>query len=139
VFGATGVAANPNLVIDLIETMPWYLLMIAFLSVSLRHTRATLFQLLLMGGIYELMADGILSSIIAGIPAYSFLGLPFAIPIFTLVYSPIVVLPALAVWPSYQRFWADNPPRGSKVWLFFPCAAILIYGVLLILLLFAIY
>jgi hypothetical protein len=137
--GASGVAANPNLAIDLIETMPWYLLMIAFLTISLRHTRATLFQLLLMGGIYELMADGILGSVLAGRSAYDFLGLPFAIPIFTLVYSPIVVLPALAVWPSYQKFWADNPPNGSKAWLFFPCLAILIYAVMLIPLLLIIY
>jgi hypothetical protein len=137
VFGASGVAANPNLVIDLLETMPWYLMMVGFLTVALRHRRATLFQLLLLGGVYELMADGILGSILAAKPAIDFLGLPFAVPIFTLVYSPIVALPALAVWPSYQRLWSTNPPNGSRLWLFFPCLPIIPYGVFLILLLFA--
>jgi len=137
VFGANGVAASPNLLVDLVETMPWYLLMVGFLTVALRHRRATLFQLLILGGIYELMADGILGSILAGKPAIDFLGLPFAVPIFTLVYSPIVALPALAVWPSYQQLWSNQPPSGSRLWWFFPCLPIIPYGVILILLLFA--
>ena len=136
VLGAHGVAASPNLLIDLIETMPWYLLMVGFLTVALKHRRATLFQLLVLGGVYELMADGILGSILAGQPAVDFLGLPFAVPIFTLVYSPIVALPALAVWPSYQELWSANPPSGSRLWLFFPCLPIIPYALILILLLF---
>lgn len=135
VTGANGVAASPSLIFDLMFTMPWYLLMTAFLTVSLRHARATLFQLLLLGGIYELMADGILGSILGGKPPYDFLGLPFAIPIFTLVYSPIVVLPAMAVWPSYQERWSVESPDGSRLWLLLPCAAIVAYGAPLILLL----
>ena len=137
VFGANGVAASPNLLIDLIETMPWYLLMVGFLTVTLRHRQATLFQLLLLGGVYELMADGILGSILAGKPAVDFLGLPFAIPIFTLVYSPIVALAALAVWPAYQRLWSTKPPDGSRLWWFFPCLPIIPYAAILIVLLFA--
>ena len=137
VFGAIGVAANSNLLIDLIETMPWYLLMVGFLAVALKHRKATLFQLLLLGGVYELMADGILGSLLAGKPAVDFLGLPFAVPIFTLVYAPIVALPAMAVWPSYQQRWETKPPTGSRLWWFFPCLPIIPYAAILILLLFA--
>ena len=136
VFGASGIAANPNLLIDLLITMPWYVLMIAFLTVSLKHARPTLFQVLLLGGIYELMADGVLASILAGRPLYYLLGLPLAVPIYTITYSPIVALPVLAVWPSYRALWAVAPPRGSRAWLLFPCAAILIYGSFLFLVLF---
>lgn len=135
VIGANGVAASPNLAIDLLVTMPWYLLMVGFLTVALKHTKPTLFQLLLMGGVYELMADGLLGSFLGGRLASTFILLPFVIPIFTLVYSPIIVLPTLAVWPSYQEFWSTNPPKGSLVWLFFPCLAIIIYAIPLTLLL----
>ena len=128
VFGASGVAANPNLAVDLLETMPWYLLMLGFLAVALKHRRVSLFQLLLLGGIYEFMADGLLGSILGGKPLFDFLGLPFAIPIFTLVYSPIVALPAVAIWPSYQEEWSATRPSGSRLWLFFPCLAIILYG-----------
>jgi hypothetical protein len=31
IFGITGVAATPNLAVDLLATMPWYVLMIALL------------------------------------------------------------------------------------------------------------
>jgi hypothetical protein len=133
VTGATGAAASPNIAIDLLETMPWYLLLLAFLAVSLRHVRPSLFQLLLLGGVYELMTDGLLGSLIGGTLASSWPFLLVIVPIFTLVYSPIVALPSLAVWKSYEEMWARNPPRGSRLWLFLPCAAILIYGPFLIL------
>lgn len=135
VFGANGVAASPNLAIDLLVTMPWYLMMVGFLAIALKHRRATLFELLLLGGIYELMADGLLSFIFSGRPLFDYLVLPFMIPIFTLVYAPIVVLPALAVWPSYQKLWSTARSNGSRIWLMLPCLAIVPYGVLLTLLL----
>jgi hypothetical protein len=128
VFGATGVAASPNLMIDLLVTMPWYLLMLAFLGFALKHSRPTLFQLLIFGGIYELMSDGLLGSYLAGTTSATTVLLPVILPIFTLVYSPIVTLPALAVWPSYLAKWREAEPKGSLAWLFFPCFAILIYG-----------
>jgi hypothetical protein len=135
--GAIGAAASPNLAIDLLETMPWYLLLMVFLGVTLRHIRPSLFQMLLLGGVYELMADGLLGSLIGGTLVSSWAFLLIIVPIFTLVYSPIVALPALAVWKSYEGMWARNPPRGSKLWLLFPCTAILIYGPFLILFLVA--
>jgi hypothetical protein len=113
--------------------MPWYLLLLVFLGVALKHVRPSLFQMLLLGGVYELMSDGLLGSLIGETLASGWFFLPILIPVFTLVYSPIVALPALAVRRSYEELWAQKPPRGSKLWLLFPCAAILIYGPFLIL------
>jgi hypothetical protein len=135
VFGASGVAANANLALDLVFTMPWYLLLVAFLAVALEHVRPSLFQLLLLGGVYECMADGLLSSVIGGRFA-SIPFLPLVIPVFTIVYAPIVVLPAIATRPAYEAHWRTKPPLGSWLWMFFPCSAILLYGPLLIVLLF---
>jgi len=135
VFGANGVAASPNLALDLLITMPWYLLLVAFLGLTMKHVRPSLFQLLLLGGVYESMADGLLSSYIGGRLGSVIFFIPLAIPIFTLVYAPIVVLPAVIGRQSYEVFWRENPPTGSWAWLFFPCAAILVYAPFLILLL----
>jgi hypothetical protein len=133
VMGATGAAASPNLVLDLLETMPWYLLLLAFIGVALRHVRPSLFQMLLLGGVYELMSDGLLGSVLGRTLGSDWLFLLILVPIFTLVYSPIVALPALSVWKSYESLWTKSPPDGSKLWLLFPCAAILIYAPYLIL------
>lgn len=133
VLHAKGVAANPNLAIDLLETMPWYLLVLALLTVSLRHTKPTLFQLMVLGGVYELMSDGILGSLVGGTLGSDWLFLLVLVPIFTIVYSPIIALPAMAAWRSYQETWTRNPPHGSRAWLFLPCAAVLLYGPYLVL------
>jgi hypothetical protein len=59
--GATGVAAHPNLLADLAITMPWYVPMIwTFVRVqNRRHFAAA--TVLLLGGLYETGADGILA------------------------------------------------------------------------------
>jgi hypothetical protein len=132
VTGATGVAASPNLGLDLLETMPWYLLLLTFLGIALKHARPSLFQLLLLGGIYELMSDGLLGAFIGGTLVSSLPFLLLVLPIFTLVYSPIVVLPALAVRKSFEKRWEEKPPLGSRLWFLFPCAAAFIYAPYLI-------
>ncbi|MBI9042852.1 MAG: hypothetical protein JEZ06_00110 [Anaerolineaceae bacterium] len=61
VFGAVGVAAHPNLIIDLLMTMPWYILMcITFIRVQDRR-RFSAPIVLLLGGLYEMGADGIIA------------------------------------------------------------------------------
>ncbi len=128
VSGAVTSVANPNLALDLMETMPWYILLAIFLSVALQHVRPSLFQLLLLGGVYELMSDGILGSLLGGTLTTDWPFLLVLVPIFTLVYSPIIALPTLAVRKSYEQMWAKNHPSGSSLWLLFPCSAILIYA-----------
>jgi hypothetical protein len=62
-FGAEGVAAHPNLIIDLILTMPWYGLMVfTFVKVQDRW-RFSVPTVLFLGGVYEMGGDGIVGSL----------------------------------------------------------------------------
>ena len=56
--GATGVAASPNLLLDLLVTMPWYVAMVAALWIVQRHFRYPWTTVALLGGLYEVGADG---------------------------------------------------------------------------------
>lgn len=63
-FGATGVAAHPNLLIDLVLTMPWYIGMVwIFVRVQYRE-QFPAGVVLLLGAIYELGADGVIGGLI---------------------------------------------------------------------------
>ena len=58
-FGAEGVAAHPNLLIDLILTMPWYIVMvISFNRIQERYQYSDA-AVLLIGAVFELGADGV--------------------------------------------------------------------------------
>lgn len=59
-FGAEGIAAHPNLLADLALTMPWYIgMVIIFARLQESHQYPDT-AVLLMGGVYELGADGII-------------------------------------------------------------------------------
>ena len=120
--GAQGVAAHPNLLIDLLLTMPWYTLMvITFVRVQHRR-RFDLGIVLLLGAVYETGADGIVGSA-AGLafgdfqlltPAYWLqLGLMFFWA-FIPVYSAMVLPPALLVNAAPLP---DDPPSAVPAWL----------------------
>jgi hypothetical protein len=66
IYGITGVAANPNLAIDLLVTMPWYVMMIALLWKAETRYKYGFAELFVLGGIYELGADGLVGSIMGG-------------------------------------------------------------------------
>jgi hypothetical protein len=59
VFGASGVAVHPNLLIDLALTMPWYAGMVFFFSRIQERYQYSDAAVLLIGAVYELGADGI--------------------------------------------------------------------------------
>ncbi|MFZ6029229.1 MAG: hypothetical protein ACOYYS_16070 [Chloroflexota bacterium] len=62
IFGAEGVAAHPNLLVDLIMTMPWYTLMVlTFVKVQHRW-RFSAATVLFLGGVYELGGDGMVGA-----------------------------------------------------------------------------
>lgn len=106
--GAEGIAAHPNLLIDLLITMPWYVVMvISFARVQRRQHFAPAIVLLL-GAVYELGADGIVSQIVGILfgesqllnPGYWLeLGL-FGFWIFIPVYSSMVLAPAWLIEKS---------------------------------------
>jgi hypothetical protein len=58
-FGAQGIAAHPNLLIDLALTMPWYIGMVFFFARLQERYQYSDVAVLLIGGVYELGADGI--------------------------------------------------------------------------------
>lgn len=63
-YGASGVAAHPNLLLDLILTMPWYIGMVyLFVRVQQRQRFGTA-VLFLLAGLYEMGADGIVGGVI---------------------------------------------------------------------------
>ncbi|MCK4310701.1 MAG: hypothetical protein KAV80_04540 [Methanomicrobia archaeon] len=93
IFGAVGVAAHPNFILNLIATMPWYILMIILLWRIETRYKYTFTELLLLGGIYELGADGFIGSFLGG--TLSLITIPmilFVIPLFVVVYS-FMILP----------------------------------------------
>jgi len=97
-FGASGVAAHPNLLIDLLMTMPWYIGMVWIFVRVQKKERFSWSGVLLLGAVYELGADGFVGGVI--LPAV--MGNPTNI-IFFLVFT------ALAA------FWQFIPVYSSMV------------------------
>jgi hypothetical protein len=95
--GANGVAASPNLLVDWLVTMPWYIMMVYLMWKVVTKHEFSLVQVIVLGGIYVLGADGIVGGVMGGgvAPAmYPLLAL--MIPIFMVVYS-IMVLPCTSL------------------------------------------
>ena len=93
IFGAVGVAASPNFILDLIATMPWYILMVVLLWRIETRYKYTFTELLLLGGIYELGADGFIGSFLGGTLSLGTIPpILFLIPLFVVVYS-FMILP----------------------------------------------
>lgn len=114
-FGAEGVAAHPNLLLDLLITMPWYTAMvIVFVRVQHRR-RFTVPVVLLLGGVYELGADGLVGGAFEGTifhPAAPLFLALFAYPTFIWVYSAMVLPPA---WIVATTPAPDDPP-ATPAW-----------------------
>ena len=100
--GAEGVAAHPNLLIDLVMTLPWYaMLVIAFVKMQ-RRRRFSPAVVLLLGAVYELGADGVAGPLVGMLFGdfqlltleYWLLLLLFSFWAFIPVYSSIVLAPA---------------------------------------------
>lgn len=96
-YGITGVAASPNLALDLLVTMPWYMMMIALLwKVEIRYRYGPA-ELFVLGGVYELGADGLVGSVMGGtFSAITVPSLIALIPFFSLVYA-VMVIPCSAI------------------------------------------
>lgn len=60
------VAADPNLLLDLLITMPWYLGMVV-IFVRIQHRRRfSSWTVLLLGGLYEVGGDGLVGGVLSG-------------------------------------------------------------------------
>ncbi|MFL7794357.1 MAG: hypothetical protein AB8I69_19600 [Anaerolineae bacterium] len=135
VFAVQGIAAHPNLIVDLLATMPWYVAMVTVLWCVHRRYRYHWTTVALLGVLYEMGGDGILGQILQGgplDPAY-IAQLLFICPgIFLLTYSPMVLPP---VW----LFPMDDEPYTGPHWqrvagAFLPLLPLIPYGLIVILL-----
>lgn len=105
IVGSEGVAAHPNLIVDLILTMPWYIGMIAIFVRIQHRQRFTFATVLLLGGLYEIGGDGIAGGVFSGQvfnPAVIVLYPGVMLWLFIPVYSSLVLPPAWIL--------AQNPP-----------------------------
>ena len=142
-FGASGVAAHPNLLIDLLITMPWYIGMVWIFVKIQEKERFPLAAVLLIGAVYEMGADGIVGGVIMpaimGTPVnlieFTVLALLTAFWQFIPVYSSIVLPPAWVLESSL-------PPAesGKKHWrrAFLPLLLLIPFSLYLLLLMLAI-
>jgi len=117
---AEGVAAHPNLLLDLILTMPWYIGMV-IIFVRMHHRRRfSAPTILLLGGLYEVGADGIVGGGIMGLlggdltlfsPVFWLFLVLFAYWEFILVYSSMVLPPA---WIVNTLPRIEPPPTSAR-------------------------
>lgn len=143
IFGASGVAAHPNLLIDLIITMPWYIGMVWIFVKVQEKERFPYAVVLLLGGVYEMGADGIIGGVvipaIMGTPVnlieFIVLGILAAFWQFIPVYSSMVLPPAMILVEALPA-----PESSKRKWIraFLPLVLLipfLIYLIFLFLLL----
>lgn len=118
-FGAAGVAAHPNLILDLLLTMPWYAAMVYTFVQTAKRRRFPTATVLLLGAIYELGADGVVGPV-AGLifgdtqlldPTYWLLLGLFAFWQFIPVYSSMLLPPTWLI-----DSLPPSPAPGGAVW-----------------------
>jgi hypothetical protein len=129
--GAVGVAASPNLLLDLLVTMPWYMAMMAALWIVQRRFRYHWTTVALLGGLYELGADGITGHILGGgtISSEYLALLCLYYWIFIVVYAPIVLPP---VWALYREGESAVGPRWQRMLgALLPLLPLVPYGLIL--------
>jgi hypothetical protein len=112
--GAVGVAASSNLLVDLLVTIPWYTAMVAVLWFVQRRFRFSWTTVALLGGLYEVGADGIVGHVLGGnmVTLGSLVMLCVWYWGFVVVYSPIVLPP---VWASPLPPLDSPVPRWQRV------------------------
>jgi hypothetical protein len=142
-FGGHGVAASGNLLLDWLFTLPWYAGMVLLFVRGQRRSRFRVVVLLLLSGLYELGADGVVGGQllpwISGhgpplLPALGFL-LFIAYWEFIVVYSSMILPPA---WVIEAASPLIPPPRGRWQDALLPLAWLVPYAAFLILALIAI-
>ena len=118
IMGAEGVAAHPNLIMDLLLTMPWYIgMVIVFVRVQ-QWRRFSTAVVLLLGGLYEVGADGFVGGAFGGsifMPAFYVMIPTLYVWLFIPVYSSMVLPSAWVINTSTPP--ADSPVLPPNRWL----------------------
>jgi len=113
--GAHGIAAADNLWLDLILTMPWYIGMVIIFVIIQNRQRFSPATVLLLGGLYEVGADGIVGGLI--IPAVSGTGanLPqWIVLMITISFWQLILVYSSMVLPSAWVIAFQPAPAVTK-------------------------
>ncbi|TXT61871.1 MAG: conserved membrane protein of unknown function [Promethearchaeota archaeon] len=125
----TGVrlAADSNLIINMVVMMPWYVAMIATLWYVSNKYEYSYFEILLLGGIYDFCADGIIGSLFSGqFSLGTLLLLIIIFPQFVLCYS-FMVIPA-TYYLKIQEFEIHTKKNFNKyIWALLPLIVLFIW------------
>lgn len=116
VFGASGVAASPVLALDLLVTMPWYIMMLFLLFKVETKYHYSYTEILLLGGLYELGADGILGQVLEGFTLSTLFPVIMVIPLFVVVYSIMVLPPSYLLRDEIDKI--RERPQGSHKYVY---------------------
>jgi len=133
--GVSGIAASSSLFLDLLVTMPWYIIMTFFLWKVVTKYSYSIYEILIYGGIYDLFADGIFGTIIkvGYFPTQHIISLLISLPVFVFVYSFIVVLPVQLLRQEIKSV-AKGVGIARYLYGLLPLLGLLLYGSIVFLL-----
>lgn len=135
VFGVS-LAANPDLFLDLLVTMPWYIIMVFLLWKVETKYSYSLFAILIYGGIYDFFADGILGIVLGtwGLSLGNLVLLLITFPVFVLSYSFIVFPPSYLLREEISKIRTETRKGGLAKYLYglLPLVGLLVYGTIMI-------
>jgi len=137
IFGIS-LAASPNLFLDLLGTMPWYIIMVWLLWHVETKYSYSLYTILIYGGIYDSFADGVLGTVLSagGLPLETPILLLIIFPVFVLAYSFIVLPPSYLLKEEVNKMGIETRRGGWTKYLYglLPLLGLLVYGVIIFLL-----
>ncbi|UCC91617.1 MAG: hypothetical protein JSV39_04915 [Candidatus Aenigmatarchaeota archaeon] len=137
VFGVS-LAANPDLFLDLLVTMPWYIIMVFLLWKVETKYSYSLFAILIYGGIYDFFADGILGLVLRTweMSLGNLVLLLITFPVFVLSYSFIVFPPSYLLREEISKMRTEPRKGGLAKYLYglLPLVGLLAYGIIAVLL-----
>lgn len=114
IFGASGVAASPHLGLDLLITMPWYMILLLLLFKVETKYHYSYTEILLLGGVYELGADGIFAQLLEGLTLPNLFLVIMVVPLFVIVYSVIVLPPSYVLRKEIDAMRTKHPEGDHK-------------------------
>ena len=96
--------------------MPWYITMIALLWKVEKKQKYSYLEILLLGGIYDLFADGFVGQLFAGtLSLFVILQLFIIFPIFILTYSFILLTPSYLLEDEIKSIQNEiEPDKGQN-------------------------
>jgi len=127
--GSEGVAAHPNILVDLALLMPWYTSMITLFWFANKKCGFSFRTTFLLGGLYEFVADGIVGHILGGnaITIEYIITLPLFFGVFVFVYFPMLAMP-LKFYNIVHESNIIIPPFKKLLYALLPMVTLLPYS-----------